>query len=128
MGSDIRSELLGNICPGQSSIAPALRASSFLQVSRKIGCPKMPYTSGFVPSSLKLICRPLLRSARNLWVGAHEVWKVATSLLLRRNCAGHQDLKDPLSLPSPPPSEISPTATGMDTFFIGHVVVAQQVV
>ena len=67
---------------------------------------------------------------RDLWVRAHEVRKVETSLFFRRNCAVHQVLKaGTWSSQSTFPFYLRDvTQRHVDTFYIGPVVVVQQVV
>ena len=66
---------------------------------------------------------------RARWVKAHEVWRIATSLLFRRNYAVHQVLKaGTWWSQSTFTSFYLFTHRHFDTFFIGPVVVAQQVV
>ena len=63
------------------------------------------------------------------WVKVHEVWKVATSLLFRRNCAVHQVLKFDtwcLQLTFSSSYVRDVTHRHLDTFSIGLVVAAQQ--
>ena len=68
---------------------------------------------------------------RSLRVRAHEVRKVATSLLFKRNCAVHQALKAGTWSAQSTFSSFYPrdvTHRHLDTFSIGLVMATQQVV
>ena len=83
----------GNTCPGWISTVQILRACLFALNIRRRGCPVAPFPS-FLRCVISLAhASTLEEDCRSLRVRAHEVRKVVTCLLFKRNCAVHQVLK-----------------------------------
>ena len=117
------SELFVSTFPGLSNIVMVLRVWFSLLVCRRNGCLTTPFLSGCDWSSPVLI--------HPLRVRAHEVRKVAMSLLFERNCAVHQVLKaETWSAQSTFSSFYLRDVIHrhLDRFSIGPMVAAQQVV
>ena len=121
------SELSGSVWPEQSSIVLVFLVSLYL-CQKKVSQNTISFWLWSVINHANISASAV--ECRDLRVKAHEVLKVATSLLFRRNCAVHQVLKAGIWSTHSTFSSFYPRYVShrhLNTLSFGSVVVAQQV-